>query len=563
VIIPKDPVHRQQFYDDLVRQCLASRADRFTFYSTLRNYYLFGSSTTGGAPYNKVGSTIDTLASFIYSPDSVRFSMHLGETAVQEDIYKAVPLAREVTDQWRMSSTHLRFALALRWSLVFGAMLVKVMWDTRAKAVRTYLVEPHQFGVLREDVIELADQEAFCMCYTTTRTQLESSLYGNPRKQSILARAGTTASGSGRMYAEGLQRLILGGPVGGVPGSVATGQGGGGFVQGGTPGMGGLDYAYTPKVESDLIDMVDLYVFDDELNDYQLVSIASPNVIIYDRPQKLVGVAKHPHFAVVRPEHNLYDYFWGDSFTARLAHLQDWRTQRLYQIQGMMNKQFDPPMTATGMGGIADEKFAALRSPGGRLSVATPGGKVEIHNPQMPADAFAELGQIDQMFDDVAGIGHVLQGKGEPGVRSRGQADLMARLGSSRPKVRAIVAEEAAEDVATLILHNVQEHSEQRFTAKVPDGKDLTFIAEQFTVDYEVKVDAHSASPIFVEDRKHDAETLFKAKAIDSETLLDMFDPPNVQMLKERLKKIEAHEAQQAQMQAQAEAAGHQQGGKH
>ena len=49
------------------------------------------------------------------------------------------------------------------------------------------------------------------------------------------------------------------------------------------------------------------------------------------------------------------------------------------------------------------------------------------------------------MFDDQAGIGHILQGRGEPGVRSKGQADLLARLGSARPKNRAVIVEEAAE----------------------------------------------------------------------------------------------------------------------
>jgi hypothetical protein len=554
VKIPKGPVERQQFYDELTRQCLASRQERFAFYNSLRNYYLFGAASKEGAPYNKIGSTIDTLSSFIYSPDAVRFSIHLGETADPEDVYKAVPIAREVTDQWRMSGTHLRFGLALKWSFVFGSMLMKVQWSRANKMIRTYLVEPHQFGVLREDVIELTDQEAYCMCYTITRTQLESMLEGNPRKGGIMARAGSRGSTDGtKPFSEGLNRLIIGGPVDGIAGSIATGQGTGSssYIEGGMTGRGSVQYSYGPKVEADLIDMCDLYVYDDDLRDYQLASIAAPGVTIYDRPASRVGIAGAPHFVVVRPEHNLYDYFWGDSFTARLAWLQDWRTERVYQIRELLAKQLKPPKYGVGMGGIAEEKFAALNSPGGFLSAAMPGGKIESLAPQMPADVFAEVAQIDQMFDDIAGIGHVLQGKGEPGVRSRGQADLMARLGSSRPKERAIVAEEAAEDIASLMLRNVQEESPQRFKADAM-GKELIFTAEQFTKDFEVKVDAHSSSPIFVEDRKHDAIQLFEAHAIDRETLLDMYDPPGVQMLKERLKKIEAQEQKQAQMAAAA-----------
>ena len=79
----------------------------------------------------------------------------------------------------------------------------------------------------------------------------------------------------------------------------------------------------------------------------------------------------------------------------------------------------------------------------------------------------------------------------------------------------------------------------------------LTFTAEQFTKDYEVKVDGHSASPIFTEDLKHDAVTLFEAKAITRERLLDMFDPPNLQALKEELKVIEKNEQQSKLMEMQ------------
>ena len=61
--------------------------------------------------------------------------------------------------------------------------------------------------------------------------------------------------------------------------------------------------------------------------------------------------------------------------------------------------------------------------------MSMPQGKVDIHAPTLPEDMFAEISQIDSMFDDQAGLGHVLQGKGEAGVRSKGQADLMARLG--------------------------------------------------------------------------------------------------------------------------------------
>lgn len=552
--LPGDLIERNRLVHELIRQCTASRQERFIFYQTLRNYYLFGSGDARGAPYNKIGSTVDTLSSFIYSPDTLRFSLYLGTEAPIDDVAKSVPLAREVTEQWRVSKTHIMFGIGIRWSNVFGVMLMKTLWNKNR--VRSYLVEPHQFGVLREDVIDLADQEAFTHHYTITKSQLEANLEGNPRKTSILARVGRSTGNELPQLSTGLSRLIIGSPVGGIPNSIAIpGQMSG--IEGGTGGGGrGPQYDYAPKVEVDLVDMCDLYVWNDDEDDYTVITRAAPDVTIYDRPSNWLGHVKGvAPFAVIRPAFNLYDYFWGDSFVAQLTQLQDWRTDRTAQIRSILSKQANPPYSVTGGVGIAEEKLAALRAAGGLVSFPTPNAKVTGHAPTMPSDIFAELSQIDAMFDDRAGLGHVLQGKGEAGVRSRGQADLMARLGSSRPKERAIAVEESAETVAGQILRLVQDHSEQRFQCRVhtPEGEThLTFTAEQFTRDYEVKVDAHSSSPIFVEDRKHDAITLLEAHAIDRETLLDLFDPPNLQDLKERLKKIEAAElaAKKAELQA-------------
>ena len=550
MIIPSDPILKNLLYEELVKQCTASRQERFTFHQTLRNYYLFGSRDATGAPYNKIGSTVDTLNSFIYSPDGLRFSLHLGTEASKDEIFKSVPLAQEVTEQWRTSRTHVLFGTGLRWSCVFGCMMMKILWNR--DGVRSYLVEPHQFGVLREDILDLPDQEAFTHHYTMTRSALEYSLEGNPRKAPIMTRVGNSTTEGFPPLASGLSRLLIGSPVGGVSGSFAI-PGMTSGVAGGLSGSGrGPIYDYSPKNEVPLIDMCDLYVWNDEAADYQVVTRAAPDIIIYDRLSAWMGHVKGvPPFVKIRPDFNLYDYFWGFSFVARLTWLQDWRTDRLSQIHVLLNKQTNPPKSITGGVGITAEKLLALNTPGGEVSFPTPNAKVTMHIPEIPNDVFAEVDKIDAMFDDEAGLGHVLQGKGEAGVRSRGQADLMARLGSARPKERAIAAEESAEEAAGLILRLVQDHSDQRFQVPLEDGHELTFIAEQFTRDYEVKVDAHSSSPIFVEDRKHDATTLLEAHAIDRETYLDMYDPPNLQDLKERLKKIEIAEqkARQEEMQ--------------
>jgi len=123
-------------------------------------------------------------------------------------------------------------------------------------------------------------------------------------------------------------------------------------------------------------------------------------------------------------------------------------------------------------------------------------------------------------------------------------------LGSSRAKKRALIIEDSLEKVATLYLKLMQVYDNTHF--KDLDGN--AFIPEQFTRDYVVKVDAHSNSPIFTEDLRQLAFNLFKAQAIDKESLLDLLEPPMKQHLKEKLKQMEAKQAAQPQPQAKPEA---------
>lgn len=145
------------------------------------------------------------------------------------------------------------------------------------------------------------------------------------------------------------------------------------------------------------------------------------------------------------------------------------------------------------------------------------------------------------MFSEASGISSVLQGKGESGVRSSGHASQLARLGSSRAKKRALIVEDSLEKVATLYLKLMQVYDKTHFK----DDEGHPFIADQFTRDYVVKVDAHSNSPIFTEDLRQLAFNLFKAKAIDTESLLDLLEPPMKQLLKDKLKKKEQAAAAQ------------------
>jgi hypothetical protein len=292
------------------------------------------------------------------------------------------------------------------------------------------------------------------------------------------------------------------------------------------------------RIAEDTIEMTELYVWNDETQDYQVVTKASPDVIIYDRPNEQLFLKGELPFVQITPNPQ-YDYYWGQSEVSKLIYLQQMRNRRMTEILDLLSKQVNPPTALTGFTGILDEKNFALNRAGGLLSSDMPNAKAERLAPNIPQDLYAQLKEIDQMFEETSGISSVLSGKGEQGVRSAGHASQLARLGSSRAKKRALVVEDSLEKMATLYLKLMQAYD----PSVLKDTEGGKFIPAQFTKDYVVKVDAHSNSPIFMEDLRSLAFNLFKAGAIDKESLLDLLDPPMKQLLKQRLKTLEAKAA--------------------
>jgi hypothetical protein len=306
---------------------------------------------------------------------------------------------------------------------------------------------------------------------------------------------------------------------------------------------------YQAQVGESVVEMVEMWVWDDETSDYQVVTMANPYVVIYDRSGESMFIKGECPFVQISPN-PLYDYFWGQSEVEKLIYLQELRTKRVGEISMLLAKQVNPPKAFSGFMGITDEKAFALNSPSSFIMSDTPGGKVEELAPKIPEDLFKEIAEIDAMFAEASGISSVLQGRGETGVRSAGHASQLARLGSSRAKKRALIIEDSLEKLATLYLKIMQAYDDTRYL----DENGMPFIAEQFTGDFVVKVDAHSNSPIFMEDSRDLAFKLFEAKVIDRKRLIDLVDPPMKQLLKDDLEKLEKKEAEQAAKQPPAPA---------
>lgn len=565
----RDKNRRVDFFLELIEKCRVSRVERRQEYTSRRMYWLYGSDGSyenedtdlglGPPPGNKIWPHVDQLTSFLYSQDTTRFSTELG-AKVKGLFQNWVPKCNErVNEEWHNSNTDITFGAALTLALVYDSTLIKPLW--KKTGMMPGIVLPHNFGVLREDVAGLHKQEAFCHWYTITPTQFRNDfkeVLGNTFEKKFEKLSKRSEGSHLDSQEAGLDRIIMSSQdplgTGGQPGSgVAV-----------VDWLASVSMNYVPRVRDELIEMVELYLWDDELKDYRLVTIADPDVYCIDRPLARVGyLANEVPFIQICPNPDP-NYFWGISEVERLIPSQVQRNRMMAQIEHLIDLQAHAPSTAVGFPGDLSEVQYALDTPMGFLNQPDPAGqggqvKADRIKIEVPSDIWARLDRNDQMFEDMSGLPPITQGKNPAGVRAGGHAMDLAKLGSSRARKRAMIIEDALEALATVYLKLMRKYDDTVLAApldprKVQKTED--FVLNQLPDDFTVKVDAHSNSPIFVDDQTALAFQLFKAKAITRERLLEMVPvSQRAQLIADLHNVIEPQEAEAAAKEQQIEMA--------
>jgi hypothetical protein len=560
----RDRFKRFDFFRELIGRCRVSRDDRRVRYTSRRYYWLYGTDAslantdidlgTGPPAANKIWPHLDQLTAFLYSQETTRFSTELG-AAIPLPYRQWLPVVNnQVNTVWHASNTDIIFGAALLRALVFDSMFIKPLW--RGNVPYPGVVYPHNFGVLREDTMMLSKQEAFCHWYSMTLSQARNDFAMVPRLEEILRKVATRASGMIEAQEAGIDRIVMSAqsPLGGTVGPPT--------------GVGTVDWMseaslqYVPRVKEELIEMCELYVWDDRLHDYRIATFADPDIPIFDRPNEEAGGLPHdPPFIQICPNPDPH-YFWGISEVERLIPLQMQRNRYLAQIDHLCDLQAHPPSTTSGFPGDLYELQYTLDTPNGLLNQPDPAGtggggpRAERIQIELPADLYARLERNDADFENTSGLPPITQGKNPPGVRAGGHAMDLAKLGSARARKRALIIEDSLEALATYTLKLMRKYDPTHFEAEVQPGKKEKeeFILKQLPDDFLVKVDAHSNSPIFVDDLTALVFQLLKGKMITRKSALRMLSIPNrEQLIYELENEIEPLEAKQHQEQEQFE----------
>lgn len=540
---------RAQFFEDLIRDCLASQEDRRAQYANYRMYWMWGTGPESlpNAVYNYIYPLVDQLTAFVFASETTRFAAEFPATVSPIEHNKGPAIARAVQDEWLRNGGDMCFDNAVIMGHVYGGSPIKLrprVPKSGRASIEYYNLDPGDFGVLREDIRQIERQEAVVQCYETTVSNLCNDLaemgeYGSDKIEQIEREVNAYSKASRYTSSAGLERII-------TSASQPTVQ-------------GNLDFSlnvidkYRTKVMKPTVEMKELYVYDDKLCDYRVVTVASPNIVIWDRPIKRTWVERELPFIMVTPT-PLANYFWGTSEVERLIGLQQMLNDRTAQIQHLLNLHARQPRSFSGFPGILDEMAFSLDNPGGYVQSDMPGAKVDNLAPPLPDDLYKEVNRIIQMMEETAGISNVMQGKGETGVRSSGHASQLLRVGASRVKKRAVRIEDYLENMGTKTFQGLRRYSKSKYAEEGKDG--VVFTMDLVPEEAVIKVDGHSNSPIFVEDATQKVFDLLKIGAIDRMEALELLDIPMRQYLQWKLQNvIEPEQKAAAQAAAAAEAA--------
>ncbi|MGH9697964.1 MAG: hypothetical protein ACRD52_00725 [Candidatus Acidiferrales bacterium] len=530
MIIPYTAGGRRRLFERLMEECFVSRDERRSRYDQWRHFFLFGDSAKR-ARFNKLRSHIEDVASLLFAAEAVRFGLSWGARAERGPDWMLETASQALETVWHEDGMGLTFSEALPWAFNYGTMLLSPQW--RSGGLTLYQIQPWNFGVSNEKITRLDHQEAVAVSYNISV----------PEFIRLVDKAGRGAD-----LQKIMRRVSIGPPqtedVSSEEAPVVLSS------TAGSPNYTGAvntDLGYDPyqaRVRSNVVEMRDLYVWDDALKSRRIITQAAPDFFLFDRPSFL-KTGRLP-FAALTPN-PMQEYFWGESEIELLSGLQEWRNKRFAQIDRMLRRQERPPKILAGFQGITDEKADGLNREGTIISSMLPGAKVQELSPQIPPDAFQEIAQLDAMFSVASGNRESLFGDLGPNVRSHAHMAAAAMLASARPKRRSLRIEGCLNDLISVALDVLRQEDDREWVGD--EGAEMRFGDLAHSV--KAKVDGHSASPVFAAQNQMAVSELFAAGALGPMELLEEINPPMAEVLKTRLKHKAALAAQHPQQAAE------------
>jgi len=533
-----------KFAEDLIEACSISLGDRAMRARRLRQWRALGSADGSVATYNKLPGFIDRAAGLIFSPAELRYLLEFDTGQPAPVLQQADIAAKYLTKKVEGADADVIFNTCLPDALLLGSMILKVQHVHGKGKVRA--IPPWQFGVFRDDVNGLDEQEAMLEINVISKQELWRRILqsGIPNPDKVYQQALTDAkkktnSSDADTYFHQVLIATQGAPVN--TSGVDTNQPGGLVDLASDPIVSQL----APSLPDEMIILYELTVVDDSTGDYTTIQYINPGIVLAPRLKRRNFFVPQLHpYVLVQPIFSM-GYFWGRSYISNMIMLQDKLRERFADFSRLMSMQYDRLIMFKGNTQISDEMYENFRQAG--YISGDPTMDAKDLTPEIPRAAMEELQFVLEALNDVSGQPATIRGEGESGVRSNVQAKTLTKTGTPQIRDMSLLVERQCADMGYKFFKLLAQTDATQLAAAASEEEIPGFVLAQLPEDVRVVVDSHSTSPVFEEDNLNKAAFLLKAGAIDPATVLDMTNTPARDLLQARLK---AREQEKQQIQA-------------
>lgn len=527
---------------EIVDRCRASSSARSSYARGIAQWTYTGSPDGNAAILNRMRLHLARVSSMTYSPGNLRFDIEFTHHYDKAMLDRADAASQALTREWKRRDIDIAFGHAVFTAFQYGGAVMKALSEQGGMSGN--MVMPWQIGVYREDRNGFENQEAITETSYITPFDLWRRISHIDGADVLFKRAMAYAKrrSAGEANDNYFHQVLMAGTQPVVQTDPPFMQQPGGLVQVTADPQGAVMPA---EVAQELLTFHEVWVRDDDRDDYTTIQIVDPDILIAPRfKRRNMYVPGYLPYTLVQPNYHA-GYFFGRSELSDLMKLQHLLRDRLEDIKKLMSLQYDRLLAFKGTSGMTDELYGQSRQAGYFNMDA--GGGVEDLTPEMPAQAFADIKQINEFIDEVTGFHNILSGQGEPGVRAGSHAQTLMRTASPHLRDRSLIVERQTADFGDKIYEGMAAKEAKAYWTE----KNEEFLLGDLPDDKRVTVDSHSTSPIYMDDHRETVAFLAKSGVIEGESIIDLLEVPAKDLLKARLKELKEMKA--AQMEKLAE----------
>ena len=523
---------------DIIEICRASQGQRAAAYRSYGQWCETGRAAGGLALANMLQAHLQRLASHLFSPPELRFSIDFEYHYGKQMLDKAAMVARATTREWERKNIDLVFGRGVYEALKYGCSIMKNLSKENGGKhdVAARLVQPWQFAVYNEGINELSDQEAVVETAFLNEHEVWRRVQHLPDAHKLFERIKGGANKEAAVaIPTSFMHQVLSTAVLDVSLQNATRPQPGGIVQlSNDPNFAILG----PTVGVQLYPMHELWVRDDKRkDDWTTIQIIEPDILVAPRLKRcnLYATDTLPYGRIQPNE--VTDYFWGRSEIVDLQMLQQWLTTHMEDIQRITGQEADRLFAFPGYDGMTDNLYSQFRSQG--YVGLPPGATAQDLTPKLPPEFIPLIKTILELMDRVSGFANILSGTGEPGVRAGVHAETLMKTASPHLRDRALLIERQCAERGDATLAAQEAKDGRVYWVNEESGEEGEFLLADLPDDRRIVVDSHSTSPIYQDDHQNLLFAGIKAGFITGESAIEQMPYQHKDILLARLREKE------------------------